>query len=169
MFCSVPGFLKGPCCIWSGEGLWEVGRGNLPSPLIAYFNIHVIDIFTKYWHLRRRGTLGLRSFITSVSLRCQQFQTSTAKASNETYPILNWAFESRIHGLRSRNFLQTDMAMLPVKPAYPFTQEPKYRWHWNLYGIWNVSLRNNLYYMKVKIASILSTKAWIIGGWSKYR
>ena len=46
-----------------GRG-FERGRGgNLPSPLMAFFNIHIIDIFTTYWHFTCRGTLDLRPFI----------------------------------------------------------------------------------------------------------
>ena len=42
------------------------GGGNLSSSLMAFFNLHVIDIFTTYWHFTRRGTLGLRPFIETI-------------------------------------------------------------------------------------------------------
>ena len=46
-------------------GALRGGRvGNLPSLLVAFFNIHVIDIFTTYCHFKRRETLGLRPFVT---------------------------------------------------------------------------------------------------------
>ena len=40
---------QGLCCIWAGQGVGGAEeQKNLPSSLMAFFNIHVIDIFTTY-------------------------------------------------------------------------------------------------------------------------
>ena len=42
-------FKKAHAAFDQGRGFEEGGGGgNLPSPLMAFFNIHVIDIFTTY-------------------------------------------------------------------------------------------------------------------------
>ena len=49
------------------EGALRGGEGwEFDIPLMAFFNIHVIDIFTTYGHFTRRGTLGLWPFILNV-------------------------------------------------------------------------------------------------------
>ena len=50
---------QGLCCIWSGEGT-GVGEGAEELTIFSdvFSNIYVIDIFTTYWHFKRRGHLA---------------------------------------------------------------------------------------------------------------
>ena len=51
-------------------GALRGGRGeNLPSPLMAFFNIPVIDIFTTYLHFTRRGHLACGLFSELVRIK----------------------------------------------------------------------------------------------------
>ena len=59
MFWSIPGHLKRPMlCLIRERALRGGSGGNLPSLWWLFFNIHVIDISTTYWHFTRRGHLA---------------------------------------------------------------------------------------------------------------